>query len=716
MPLQNDGQPEGALIGQVPVGDGSIFRTLLDKMTDGVIVAQDYRFVFANPAMHRMLGYSHDEFVGLGFEAVVAPEFIDIWNERFRQRIGEGEEPLNSYELRMLCKGGQGSLPVELNANRITFGGRRAVLGIVRNISHRRYIEQALRDSELRFRGTFEQAAVGIAVLDLNGRWERVNGKLCDILGYTEDELRDRTFQDITHPDDLQTDLQYMEQLLRRDISSYSMEKRYLHKDGQSAWARLTVSLLYDDGNVPSHFIAVIEDIHDRRMAQTALADSELRHRLLMHNLHAGILICAPDARILYANPEASRMLRLDALTVAGLKVADIGCEFSDEHGNTLSPDTDLVRRVLMSGREMKDLVLSILHPDDAERIWVLVHAYPEFDTSSRFKQIVVMFIDITDRQRLESELEADRKLKTAALDAMTAHVAVLDKRGQIVETNASWRKFAQRSEYPGDVTFLGVNYLDALSRVGGPDKSLAAKACEGVLSVMLGRSSLFQMDYPCHSPAERQWFSMKVTPMDPQRERVLVSHENITAIKLAEEAIRILANTDALTGLPNRRHFFETAEEEFARAQRYETPLAVLMVDLDNFKSFNDHYGHAGGDAVLRSFALVLSGLLRDSDSAGRIGGEEFAVLLPHTSLDGACAFAERLMERIAASPPEIDGQPAPYTLSVGISEISPSSKDFSSLLILADKALYRAKQGGRNRMVVLTGNDVTSSGPSAA
>ncbi|MFX5245212.1 GGDEF domain-containing protein, partial [Acinetobacter baumannii] len=88
-------------------------------------------------------------------------------------------------------------------------------------------------------------------------------------------------------------------------------------------------------------------------------------------------------------------------------------------------------------------------------------------------------------------------------------------------------------------------------------------------------------------------------------------SHENITRIKLAEEAVRILANTDALTGLANRRHFFEVAEEEFVRAQRYETPLTVLMADLDHFKRINDHFGHAGGDAVLCGFAIILSSLL---------------------------------------------------------------------------------------------------------
>lgn len=317
------------------------------------------------------------------------------------------------------------------------------------------------------------------------------------------------------------------------------------------------------------------------------------------------------------------------------------------------------------------------------------------------------MFIDITDRKRLEAELLADRQMKAAALDAMTSHVAVLDRKGVIVETNASWGRFAERGGYGDGRSFNGVNYLDVLANVTGPDETFAKAAHEGIKAVMAGRSPLFQMDYPCHCPSERQWFAMKVTPMDAQRERVLVSHENITSIKLAEEAIRILANTDALTGLANRRHFLETAEDEFARAQRYNTPLAVLMADLDFFKAINDRYGHAGGDTVLRHFAITLSSLLRDSDSAGRVGGEEFAVLLPHTALDGAQAFAERLMDCIASTPPDIDGTLAPYTVSIGISEFGPGSKDFSALLRCADDALYRAKHNGRNRYEVLTAQD---------
>ena len=687
------------VIGQGTGADGAVFRTLLDRMSDGVFIARDYRFIFANAALPRMLGYEHDEFVGQGFEAVVAPDFLELWVQRFRQRIGEGEEPPGRYELRFRMRGGQRELPIELNASRVVFDGQRCVLGIVRDMSGRKLAEHALRESEQRFRGTFDQAAVGIALMDLEGRFLRVNPKLSDILGFRASELRTLTMEAITHPEDLSLDAHPLRCVRNGEQTTYSIEKRLLHKSGAATWARLTVSLQVDEMGAPSHFIAVIEDIHDRRLAQIALADSELRHRLLMHNLHAAVLVCAPDARILYGNPEACRILRMDSALLAGRTIAQLGCQFVDRSGEALAPERDLVRRVLASGKEMNDVVVGVRH-DDAETLWALVHAYPEFDTRHRLRQIVVMFVDITDRSRLEAERDADRQLKAAALNAITAHVAVLDKRGVVVETNASWRAFAERGGYTGNMTFIGVNYLDALARCDRDEAPHAAAACEGILSVMLGRSALFQMEYACHAPHERQWFSLKVTPMDPARERVLVSHENITRIKLAEEAVRILANTDALTGLANRRHFFELADEEFARARRYETPLAVLMADLDHFKRFNDEYGHAGGDAVLRSFAIVLSSLLRDSDRAGRIGGEEFAVLLPHTTREGALAFARRLLECVAENPPELGGAPTRYTLSMGLAELSADCVEFSSLLRNADEALYRAKKAGRNRI----------------
>ncbi|MFN6463000.1 MAG: PAS domain S-box protein [Nostoc sp. DedVER02] len=140
-------------------------------------------------------------------------------------------------------------------------------------ITERQRIEKALRESEQRFRATFHQAAVGIAHVAIDGRWLLVNQRLCDILGYTPEELQFLTFQDITHPDDINADLKYFDQILADNIQNYSMEKRYFHKDTSIVWVNLTVSLIRELSGEPRYFISVVEDISER---QAALRDRKL--------------------------------------------------------------------------------------------------------------------------------------------------------------------------------------------------------------------------------------------------------------------------------------------------------------------------------------------------------------------------------------------------------------------------------------------------------
>ncbi|MDZ7967999.1 MAG: PAS domain S-box protein [Nostoc sp. DedSLP03] len=135
-------------------------------------------------------------------------------------------------------------------------------------ITERQRIEEALRESEQRFRAAFHQAAVGIAHVAIDGSWLLVNQKLCDILGYTLEELQLLTFQDITHPDDLNTNLKYVEQILADNIQTYSMEKRYFRKDNSLVWVNLTVSLMRESSGEPKYFISVVEDINERKAAQ----------------------------------------------------------------------------------------------------------------------------------------------------------------------------------------------------------------------------------------------------------------------------------------------------------------------------------------------------------------------------------------------------------------------------------------------------------------
>lgn len=170
--------------------------------------------------------------------------------------------------------------------------------------------------------------------------------------------------------------------------------------------------------------------------------------------------------------------------------------------------------------------------------------------------------------------------------------------------------------------------------------------------------------------------------------------------VAMREDIIR-LAGTDALTGVANRRSFFERAEEMLANARRTGGPVATLLIDIDYFKKINDLYGHAAGDQALRRFSETANAQLRPLDQIGRIGGEEFAVLLPDTTLKGALSVAERLRQAVAEA--EIvadDGVRFAMTVSIGVCEVEPGVAKIDPALACADRALYRAKQSGRNRI----------------
>ncbi|WP_431857069.1 GGDEF domain-containing response regulator [Azospirillum sp.] len=162
------------------------------------------------------------------------------------------------------------------------------------------------------------------------------------------------------------------------------------------------------------------------------------------------------------------------------------------------------------------------------------------------------------------------------------------------------------------------------------------------------------------------------------------------------------LATTDSLTGALNRGRFMARAANEVMRALRYARPLSAIMLDIDHFKKVNDTHGHATGDEAIRSVVRVCRSLVRGADILGRLGGEEFAILLPETPPQGAVLLAERLRRALAVTEVRIPGGVGvTFTVSVGVSALKPGEESVSALLARADEALYRAKNGGRNRVV---------------
>ena len=210
-----------------------------------------------------------------------------------------------------------------------------------------------------------------------------------------------------------------------------------------------------------------------------------------------------------------------------------------------------------------------------------------------------------------------------------------------------------------------------------------------GILQVLV---NAFQ--FRLESEQIRDELAANATRLQQKRDML----RNVVAERTAE--LTRQATTDSMTGIANRRHFMERGNDEIERARRYHLPLTLLLLDIDHFKQINDRFGHPAGDKLLQVVAQACQSNARNVDLPGRLGGEEFALLMPETSAIAARLAAERLRRAIAAIPPALSGVPHQVTASFGIAALNAHDHSMDDLVARADAALYRAKNGGRNRV----------------
>jgi len=200
-------------------------------------------------------------------------------------------------------------------------------------------------------------------------------------------------------------------------------------------------------------------------------------------------------------------------------------------------------------------------------------------------------------------------------------------------------------------------------------------------------------------------WMDINIIPI--KDDSGAVTHfasieRDLSRYKRMERQLINMALFDSLTGSLSRPAFLEQSNKEITHAKRYHRPLSVMMIDIDHFKNINDNYGHAAGDNVLQIFVEAIQEVIRTTDFLGRVGGEEFALLLPDTSLKSACHLAERVRERINKYPYLAGEMLIEVTASLGVAELQESDSDIKALLNRADEALYKAKQTGRNKVTM--------------
>ena len=340
-----------------------------------------------------------------------------------------------------------------------------------------------------------------------------------------------------------------------------------------------------------------------------------------------------------------------------------------------------------------------LLQPNNLAWLYILIAA---------ISVAVVMICLLWARAKKEAlRREHDTHTKTEAMEAQIVElrailddldygIVVLDQARRAQFINRAFRRFWRVPDEVADSkqTFVKLMYHgrsmtayavspEQLDQYIAKQMTLIRTGEESPLNIRLVNGEVFQ-------------FRCKALPGGNR----LLTYGNVSDLVHHADTLERLASVDGMTGLHNRRHFLALAESEWARFRRYGRPLALLMIDIDLFKLVNDRYGHDVGDEVIKAVAEVLDANKRTTDLIGRMGGEEFALVLPETTLDNACTTAERLRQLVADRAVTAEGRPVPITISIGASIAHAEMSGVDVLMKQADVALYEAKRSGRNRV----------------
>jgi diguanylate cyclase (GGDEF)-like protein/PAS domain S-box-containing protein len=421
--------------------------------------------------------------------------------------------------------------------------------------------------------------------------------------------------------------------------------------------------------------------IREQKEAEEALLRSREQLRLLTDSLPAAVAHLDNQHRYLFANNTYEKWMNVSRESILGLHVSEVlGKEFYDRIKDNITE--------ALSGREV---TFEVQVPFGDGQIRDVISTYvPELSQSGEVSGLIALITDISDLKRAERETVRAKEEWERTFDTVPDLIMILDSGMRVVRMNKAM------------ADALGIRPHDAVGTLchelchGTNEPPKYCPLCEVVANERENSAEIVESRLG-------GVFLVSVTPTydsDGQLAGFVHVARDITEQKRLEEDLRRMATTDSLTGLFNRRHFWDLSERELARAKRGSHTISLLMIDLDHFKSVNDTYGHEVGDKVLKHVAKVGLGNLREVDIMGRIGGEEFAVLLQETSLPDALTVAERLRTTVARESITTDHGPVTITISIGVAELSGETLDLETLFKHADNALYTAKKNGRNRV----------------
>jgi len=578
---------------------------------------------------------------------------------------------------------------VEVHSGPIETGGRRLLYSIIHDITERKRAEEALLLSEQKYRNIVDYASVGIYRSSPDGTILMANPALARILGYdSTDELQQRN---------LATDVYLAERerqiaLQRFAANGYAIEEELLwrKKDGTPIWVQLNAHAidLHEGAEVYEGFVF---DITERKLADQQIAAANAQRKAVL-DAATRVSIIATDANgvITVFNSGAERMLGYAASDVIGVRnITELHLDtelvqharrLAFELGEKLSGFDVLVRRATREGLEEREWTYI---GNDGEPIIVLLSVTALRDEHGNLTGYLHVGTDVTERKLAEEKLRQQSAAMTASMDG----IGILDGRLDFTYVNDA---LAKLFGYPSPQEIIGRSLCDLYE----PPEQVRFITTIVPLVQQRGRwrGEASGLRY------DGSLFPQEISLTSIDGGGMVAVVRDITERTYAEEQIKHLAYHDALTTLPNRLLFKDRVTVAISHAQRHESRVAVLFLDLDRFKVINDSLGHNIGDQLLQAVAARVQSCVRDSDTVARLGGDEFTLLLPELAhAEDAALVAQKILEAVRY-PFHIEGREFYITTSIGISVFPDDGIDAETLIKAADTAMYQAKEQGRD------------------
>jgi diguanylate cyclase (GGDEF)-like protein/PAS domain S-box-containing protein len=701
------------------------FRRTFELAGSGVAhVGLDGRFLRVNRRVGQMFGYAEHELVGRSVKELSHPDDRDV-SDTERARMHAGETDLVRFEKRYVRKDGS-TLWVEIavTLERDAAGTPLYEISVIDDIGARKAAELAVQESEARFRRTFELAQVGVAHIGPDRRFQRVNRRFSEILGYPEEELVGRTGRELSHPDDLDHMNAQRPRLYAGEIEAARGEKRYLRKDGSIVWVAYTLAIERDAAGNPQYEIAVYDEITARKRAEQLM---HLEHQVARTLSEArssveGItavmrLVCEAEGwacgRAFRVDEAAQRLVYRRGWTEPGSPFE----KFLEGSQNlSYRPGQGLAGTVWQTGEPLWSIDTS-RDPRVMAKSLTVAGARGAYLVPVKVEGHVIGVLSFTSREVREPD---ERLLQASGVIGSQVGQFLQRMRAEeaLRESEARFRALTEMSSDFYWETDAGHRLTDMTygrGAVGKPDEALGKAAWDlpsthpdeagwaALRAKVEARQPFrdFEFGRPRHDGGVR-YFSVSGEPRCASDGRFLGYRgvgRDITDLVLARERIATLAYHDPLTGLANRTSLGPALEQAVERTRRRGTKLAGVFLDLDGFKQINDLHGHDAGDRLLVEAAQRLRAGLRSSDPVARLGGDEFFVVLEDLQND---APAERVANKLLAAlraPYDLgNGTRASVSASIGISVYPDDAGDAATLVKHADAAMYSAKQAGKN------------------